>query len=91
MGCGGREKGTWVRSTIFLLLLSSASSSPLSGDSPPGASILKGVLLRFWDPSFWVKPGLKRGRKAGGLKALNASPVGEEPGYLGGENFGGFM
>lgn len=70
MGRGGREKGMWERSTVFLLLLSSASSAPPSGDSPSWASILKGVLLRFWDPSFWAKAGPSMGKKAGGLKAL---------------------
>lgn len=59
----------WERSTVFLRLLSSASSTPRS-DSSPWASILKGVLLRFWDPSFWVKLGPSIGKKAGGLNAL---------------------
>ncbi len=91
MGWGRRERGTWGRSTVFLLLLSSASSSPLSGDSPSGASTLKGVLLRFWDPSFWVKPGPNIGKKAGGGNALKVSLVGDMLGYLGGENFGGLI
>lgn len=49
---GEREKGMWERSTVFLLLLSSASSAPRSDSSSSWASILKGVFLRFWDPSF---------------------------------------